>query len=71
MGSLIIPLTADQDLCVPVNNEISLSDKMMRRATNSVVYAQMEKDINRAIQCFKMVGEKRVFTVRICLAPIY
>ncbi len=47
MGSLIIPLTADQDLCVPVNNEISLCrDKMMRRATtNSVVYAQMEKKI--------------------------
>ena len=56
------PATADQDLCVPVNNEISLSDKMMRRATNSVVYAQMEKDINRAIQCFKMVGgEKSIY----------
>ena len=56
------PATADQDLCVPLNNEISLSDKMMRRATNSVVYAQMEKDINRAIQCFKMVGgEKSIY----------
>lgn len=56
------PATADKDLCVPVNDEISLSDKMMKRATNAVVYAKMERDINRAIQCFKAVGgEKTIF----------
>ncbi len=25
----------------------------MKRATNAAVYAQMEEDINKAIQCFK------------------
>ena len=33
------PATAGQDLCVPVNDEVSLSDRMMKRATNAVVYA--------------------------------
>lgn len=56
------PATADKDLCVPINDEISLSDKMMKRATNAVVYARMESDINRAIQCFKSTEEvKTVF----------
>ena len=54
--------TADKDLCVPLNNEIGLSDKMMKRATNVAVYTQMEEDVNRAIQCFKTVGgEKTIF----------
>ena len=54
--------TATTDLCVPINDEISLSDKMMKRATNAEVYAKIEKDINRAIQCFKVVGgEKTIF----------
>ncbi|WP_125041602.1 RagB/SusD family nutrient uptake outer membrane protein [Bacteroides faecalis] len=54
--------TADKDLCVPINEEISLSDKMMKRSTNAEVYAKIEGDINRAIQCFKTVGgEKTIF----------
>lgn len=54
--------TADKDLCVPINDEISLSDRMMKRATNAVVYAKMEEDINRSIQCFKAAGiEKTIF----------
>ena len=56
------PATANEDLCVPLNKEIGLSDKMMKRATNAVVYAQMEEDINKAIQCFKAIGgEKTIF----------
>ena len=61
-GQPYTPATADQDLCVPVNDEVSLSDRMMKRATNAVVYAKMEGDIIRAIQCFKAVdGEKTIF----------
>ncbi|WP_342381913.1 RagB/SusD family nutrient uptake outer membrane protein [Bacteroides ovatus] len=56
------PATAGQDLCVPVNDEVSLSDRMMKRATNAVVYAKMEGDVKRSIQCFKAVGgEKSIF----------
>ena len=56
------PATANEDLCVPLNKEIGLSDKMMKRATNAAVYAQMEEDINKAIQCFKAIGgEKTIF----------
>ncbi|WP_106484390.1 RagB/SusD family nutrient uptake outer membrane protein [Bacteroides sp. Marseille-P3684] len=53
------PATADKDLCVPINDEISLSDKMMQRATNAVVYARMESDVLHAIQCFKKSGNKK------------
>lgn len=61
-GQIYNPATAGKDLCVPINDETSLSDKMMRRATNANVYAKMEEDINRAIQCFKAVrGGKTVF----------
>ena len=57
------PATANEDLCVPLNKEIYLSDKMMKRATNAAVYAQMEEDINKAIQCFKAIGgEKTIFS---------
>ena len=56
------PATANEDLCVPLNKEIGLSDKMMKRTTNAAVYAQMEEDINKAIQCFKAIGgEKTIF----------
>lgn len=61
-GQPYVAATAGEDLCVPVNDETSLSDKMMRRATNAVVYARMEEDISRSIQCFKASGmEKTIF----------
>lgn len=61
-GQVYSPATADKDLCVPMNDETSLSDKMMRRATNANVYAKMEEDVNLAIQSFKAAGaEKTVF----------
>ena len=53
------PATADKDLCVPINDEISLSDKMMKRATNAAVYSKIESDIIRAIQCFKSTDSKK------------
>lgn len=56
------PATADKDLCVPINDEISLSDRMMKRATNAVVYAKIEEDMRRSIRSFKSAGvEKTIF----------
>ena len=43
----------------------------MKRATNAAVYAQMEEDINKAIQCFKAIGgEKTIFRPN-CRVLIY
>lgn len=52
-GRPYVEATATEDLCVPINTEISLSDKMLKRATNAEVYAQMEADITKAIECLK------------------
>ena len=61
-GTPYEPATAENDPCVPINDEISISDKMMKRATNANVYARIEADINRAIQSFKQgEGEKSIF----------
>lgn len=60
------PATAGQDLCVPVNDEVSLSDRMMKRATNAVVYAKWKEMSNAPSNALKLWEERRVFFVRTC-----
>lgn len=71
-GQPFNPATADKDLCVPINDEVSLSDRMMTRATNAAVYAKMEDDIRRSIQCFKAAGvQKTIFRPNLPAAYLF
>lgn len=53
---------AQTDMCVPLNFEVGIEDKMLQRATVRRVYDQMESDVNSAIAMFKRGGiEKTIF----------
>lgn len=53
---------AAKDPCVPINNEVSISDKMFGRATVADVYKHIESDLTQAVRYFRESNlEKSIF----------
>lgn len=60
---------AKTDFCVPINDEVSVSNNMYARSSVAQVYARMGTDIETAIRYFKAAGiQKTIFRPNLAAA---
>ena len=60
---------AENDFCVPINREVSVSDNMLERSTVAEVYAYIEDDLSNAVRCFQNSNlEKTIFRPNLATA---
>ena len=48
--------TASTDLCVPINNETGIEDKVFKRETVATIYKEIEDNIKKSIELFESVN---------------
>ena len=60
---------AENDFCVPIYREVSVSDNMLERSTVAEVYAYIEDDLSNAVRCFQNSNlEKTIFRPNLATA---